>query len=193
MTKKPPSVTDLPTEVASKHDYFFLEVALALAGMGTCSRAKVGSLIVLDRRIISTGYNGVPSGFPHCEHSGDDSCKSAVHAEANAIAFAAKHGLKIQDSTLWTTLSPCYTCATLILNSGITRVRFLDQYRDPTGIDLLKGAGLTVERYIGPVVYPMQVKSGDGPSMYSRYAAPESIEARWGTLKTDSGWGGPGW
>ena len=94
-------------------------VAQAIAERGTCCRLRVGAVICRDGRILATGYNGAPAGMPHCEHEkGDDTpCEVTVHAEANAIAFAARHGVRTEGAELHTTHSPCLTCAKLIINA----------------------------------------------------------------------------
>lgn len=135
----------------------------------TCDRNHVGCVIARDRRIIVTGYNGAPAGMPHCDHKKpvyevaqavgipepdpyawprlgrDVGCRVAVHAEANALAFAAQHGLATLKADLYTTLSPCYECAKLIINAGIRRVIYDRPYRDRTGLDLLLAAGVLVD------------------------------------------------
>lgn len=117
--------------------------AALVAERGTCNRAKVGVVIARDGRILSTGYNGAPSGMPHCHHSlNSDPCTTAVHAEANAIAFAARHGVALEGAELHTTLTPCQPCAQLIINAGIVRVISFQPYRDQSGLKLLRAAGL---------------------------------------------------
>lgn len=170
-----------------------VNTVIHLAELGTCDRKRVGALIEFDRRIISTGYNGVPSGLPHCRHEDDSPCTEAVHAEANAIAFAARHGLKVAGARLWTTLSPCYTCATLILNAGITKVRYIAEYRDTSGLDVLKRQGCVVERYVGPVVYPMRVTYGYGEGMHPGEPASEAAYSSGPRDEAHRGWGGTGW
>lgn len=116
-------------------------VARLISSRSTCSRAQVGCVIAIDSRIISTGYNGAPTGLEHCWHKDDDDpCADSVHAEANAIAFAAKFGIAIDGATLYTTVSPCKTCAQLIINSGIKKVYYTVVHRDATGIELLQSA-----------------------------------------------------
>lgn len=128
----------------------------------TCERNHVGCVIARDRRIIATGYNGAPAGMPHCTHKLDTfnaveidpyqwprserGCRVSVHAEANAFAFAARHGLSTDGADLYTTLSPCYECSKLIVNAGIVRVVYDRPYRDRTGLDLLVAAGVGVEK-----------------------------------------------
>lgn len=125
-------------------------VAQSMAFRSTCSRLHVGAVIALDRRILSTGYNGAPSGTRHCQHEEENlagrSCNTAVHAEANAIAFAAKHGVSVAGATLFTTHSPCQSCAHLIINSGIAGVVYNEQYRDRTPLDTLRFADVWVDR-----------------------------------------------
>lgn len=131
----------------------FMEIANVLAERSTCIRAKVGVVIVRDNRIISTGYAGSPKGMPHCEDVGcvpgpDGGCIRTVHAEANAIAFAAKHGVALDKATMYTTLAPCYACAKLIINAGITVVVYGEPYRDTNGVDILR------ERKVNVVQWP---------------------------------------
>lgn len=122
-----------------------LEHARVEARQSTCLRRQVGSVIALDGRIISTGYGGAPSKLPHCtpETCNDQApCTNTSHAEANAIAFAARHGLATEGATLYTTLSPCKTCADLIINAGITRVIYETPYRLTEGLERLTQAGI---------------------------------------------------
>jgi len=87
----------------------------------------------------------MPAGFPHCSHDEDDLCPDAAHAEANAIAFAARHGITTEGAEIYTTLSPCHGCAKLIINSGITAVYALSPYRNLAAMDMLSKAGIMVE------------------------------------------------
>lgn len=141
-------------------DGFAMEVARIVEDQSTCSRNHVGAVIALDGRVIGTGYNGAPAGMPHCDHTcvcnqdypdydspdcpAEKPCRVAVHAEANVIAFCAKHGLRTAGATLYTTLSPCYACAQLIINAGLVRVVFDRVYRDASGVELLMSAGVTL-------------------------------------------------
>lgn len=112
----------------------------AVALRGTCNRLYVGCIITRDSRVISTGYNGNVSGAIHCLHPDDQigtGCETAVHAEANAIVFAARHGVAVEGAQLWTTHMPCLGCAKLIINSGISRVWFVTDYRKREGLQLL--------------------------------------------------------
>ena len=127
----------------------FYEILKVIEKRSTCDRKQVAAIIEKDGRIISMGYAGAPSGLPHCidvgceigEHGG---CISTVHAESAAIAYAAKNGISTNEATLYCTMSPCLTCAKLIINSGITSVFYMEEYRDTSGIDLLKRAGVMV-------------------------------------------------
>jgi dCMP deaminase len=134
-------------------DQTLITVAYAMQDRSTCARNHVGAVISRDNRIISTGYNGAPAGMPHCDHgvlpplSSDRNrgCLISIHAEANAIAYAARHGVSIEGATVHTTLSPCYTCSQLIIAAGLARVVYDRPYRDEAGLDLLRAAGVTVD------------------------------------------------
>lgn len=119
-------------------DEVFLEMTEALSQRSVCKRAKVGAMIVKDGRPISVGYNGPPSGFDHCESCSGAQCTISIHAEMNAIAFAAKEGVSIKGSTLYCSYSPCINCAKIIINSGIERVVYEREYRLRDGIELLE-------------------------------------------------------
>lgn len=128
-----------------------MEIAAAVARRSTCNRLAVGAVIARDARVLSTGYNGPPAGMEHCAHSDprwDESpCQLAVHAESNAIAFAARFGTPTNGTELYVTHSPCVQCAKLIINSGITRVWYAVEYREMTGIDLLEAASVETIQY----------------------------------------------
>ena len=113
-----------------------------------CKRRQVGALIVKDKMIISDGYNGTPSGFENiCEDETTGATKPYVlHAEANAISKVAKSGNSSEGATLYVTASPCLECSKLIIQSGIKRVVYREQYRLDDGIQLLKRAGIEVEQ-----------------------------------------------
>ena len=123
-----------------------METAKVFAKRSTCSRASVGAVITVANRVVATGYNGAPAGMPHCDHTIEsEPCRNAVHAEANAVAFAARHGAKLEGGTLYTTMVPCLACAQLLINAGIQRVVAAQPYRDRAGLELLSLAGLQVE------------------------------------------------
>ncbi len=127
----------------SKFDNRYLEMAQVWAKNSYCKRRQVGALIVKDRMIISDGYNGTPSGFENiCEDENGVTKTYVLHAEANAITKVAQSGNSSQGATLYVTASPCMECAKLIIQAGIKRVVYQDQYRLMDGIDLLKKAGI---------------------------------------------------
>ena len=129
-----------------KVDHSYLEMAAIWAQNSYCKRRKVGALLVKDRMIISDGYNGTPSGFENiCEEDGVTK-PYVLHAEANAITKVAKSGNSSEGATLYVTASPCLECSKLIIQSGIKRVVYRDEYRLTDGIDLLRRAGIEVER-----------------------------------------------
>ena len=129
-----------------KFDHSYLEMAQIWAQNSYCKRRKVGALLVKDRMIISDGYNGTPSGFENiCEEDGVTK-PYVLHAEANAITKVAKSGNSSEGATLFVTASPCLECAKLIIQSGIKRVVYRDEYRITDGIDLLRRAGIEVEK-----------------------------------------------
>lgn len=136
-------------------DVTLLTIAYVMAQRGTCSRAQVGCVIALDGRVLATGYNGAPRGMAHCDHPDGvpsserppdaEMCRDSVHAEANAVAFAARNGVGIDGSTVYTTLSPCVYCAQLLINAGTRRVVCGEVYRDPSGVELLLRAGVVLD------------------------------------------------
>ena len=129
-----------------KFDHSYLKMAEIWAQNSYCKRRKVGALLVKDRMIISDGYNGTPSGFENiCEEDGVTK-PYVLHAEANAITKVAKSGNSSEGATLYVTASPCLECSKLIIQSGIKRVVYRDEYRLTDGIDLLRRAGIEVER-----------------------------------------------
>lgn len=127
--------------------YYLMEIAQIIGNQSYAQRKKVGAVISKGDRVISTGYNGTPPGTNNtCEDSDGNTKTSVIHAEANAILFAARNGLKIEDCTLYITMSPCVECAKMILASGIKEVFYSEKYRIEDGIKLLKESGVTCER-----------------------------------------------
>ena len=123
----------------------YLRMAQIWAENSYCTRRKVGALIVKDKMIISDGYNGTPSGFENvCELDDGTTKPYVLHAEANAITKVAKSGNNCDGATLYVTASPCLECAKLIIQSGIRRVVYGENYRLADGLDLLKMAGVEV-------------------------------------------------
>jgi dCMP deaminase len=119
----------------SSWDQYFMDIARQVATRATCDRKHVGALLVRDKTILSTGYNGSIRGMPHCTEVGhlmeNGHCVATVHAEANAIIQAAKNGVAIDGATIYTTASPCWPCFKLIANSGCQRIVYGEFYRDP--------------------------------------------------------------
>ncbi|HKS23718.1 MAG TPA: dCMP deaminase family protein [Thermoanaerobaculia bacterium] len=115
-------------------DEYFMGIANQAATRSTCPRKHVGAVIVRDRTVLSTGYNGSIRGLPHCEDDGcvmeDGHCITTVHAEANAILQAAKNGVSVDGAEIYTTASPCWNCFKLIANAGIRRISFGEFYRE---------------------------------------------------------------
>ena len=131
----------------SKFDDKYMQMAAIWATNSYCKRRQVGALLVKDRMIISDGYNGTPSGFENvCEDENGVTKPYVLHAEANAISKIAKSGNSADGATLYVTASPCMECAKLIIQSGIRRVVYRDEYRLTDGIDLLRRAGVEVEK-----------------------------------------------
>ena len=130
-----------------KFDHSYLEMAQIWSRNSYCKRRQVGALLVKDRMIISDGYNGTPSGFENiCEDENGVTKPYVLHAEANAITKVAKSGNSSAGATLYVTASPCMECSKLIIQSGIKRVVYRDEYRLTDGIDLLRQAGIEVEK-----------------------------------------------
>lgn len=130
-----------------KFDEKYMRMALIWAENSYCERRKVGAILVKDNMIISDGFNGTPSGFPNkCEDDNNASLPYVLHAEANAITKVARSGNNSENATLYVTASPCIECAKLIIQSGIKRVVYYEEYRITDGIDLLRRAGIQVEK-----------------------------------------------
>lgn len=128
-------------------DQYFMGIAQMVAERATCTRAKIGAVIVKDKNIIATGYNGSPAGHPHCTDVGcliyvsrnpdgeeEENCFRTIHAEINAITQAAKNGVGIDDADIYITASPCYHCLKTLLNTGIKRI----YYRKPYKLEKIK-------------------------------------------------------
>lgn len=131
----------------TKFDRSYLEMARVWARNSYCARRQVGALIVKDRMIISDGYNGTPSGFENvCEDENGVTKPYVLHAEANAITKVAKSGNSSLGATMYVTASPCIECAKLIIQAGIRRVVYSEDYRSSDGLDLLRRAGVEVEK-----------------------------------------------
>lgn len=126
-----------------KYDIAYMKMAKEWAKLSHCERKQVGALIVKDRMIISDGFNGTPSGFDNCCEDENGATKwEVLHAEANAILKVASSTQSCKDATLYVTLSPCIHCSKLIHQAGIKRVVYGKAYRDSSGLDFLKKAGV---------------------------------------------------
>lgn len=126
---------------------FYLSIATEISKASYCTRSKVGAIIVKDDNIISFGYNGTPSGFENVCEIDNETKPEVLHAESNAITKCAKSFYSSKDATMYCTLSPCFECAKLIIQSGIAKVYYLKNYRDLSGIELLKKAKIYVEQF----------------------------------------------
>lgn len=128
-----------------KYDIAYIKMALEWAKLSYCKRRQVGALIVKDRMIISDGYNGTPTGFENvCEDDENYTKWYVLHAEANAIMKVAASTQSSQGATLYITLSPCKECSKLIFQSGIKRVVYYKAYKDLSGVEFLKKAGIEI-------------------------------------------------
>lgn len=134
-------------EKQARYDRAYLRLAQNWALLSHCHRKKVGAIIVKDRMIISDGYNGTPSGFSNvCENETGETHWYVLHAEANAILKVAKSTHNAEGSTLYLTHSPCKECSKLILQSGIKKLVYMEEYKDKSGLDFLSNAGVKVEQ-----------------------------------------------
>jgi dCMP deaminase len=140
------------------NDTYFMRMAELVASRSTCLRRNVGAVIVKEKRILTTGYNGAPKGLKHCEEVGcvrlenniesgtrHELCRG-VHAEQNAVIQAAYFGSSIKDSTIYTTNFPCVLCAKILINAGVREVVYKDDYVDPLSKSILEESGIVVRR-----------------------------------------------
>ncbi|MBU0979319.1 MAG: cytidine/deoxycytidylate deaminase family protein [Nanoarchaeota archaeon] len=131
-------------------DGYFMNIAKQVATRSTCDRKSIGAVIVRDKTILSTGYNGSIRGLPHCSEVGHEMenghCVRTVHAEANAICQAARNGVNINGASIYITASPCYNCFKLIGNSGLKEVFYGEFYRDERITDLANQAGIKLKK-----------------------------------------------
>ena len=139
-------------------DEYFLEISRLVSKRSTCLRRRVGALLVKDKRILSTGYNGTPKGLKHCLEIGcireelsipsgerHELCRG-LHAEQNALLQASLHGVSVKDSILYCTNQPCIICAKMLINSGVKEVVIADGYPDKMSMDFFKQAGILVRK-----------------------------------------------
>lgn len=130
-------------------DSYFMKIAYAVSERSTCDRAYVGCVLVLEKRILTTGFNGSPAGLPHCEEVGhlmvEGHCVRTIHAETNAIIQAALHGVCTKNATCYVTHLPCINCTKALINAGIVRIVYSVAYRvDENAANFLKGANIEV-------------------------------------------------
>ena len=139
-------------------DEYFMEIAKLVATRSTCLRRKVGAVIVKDRHILCTGYNGTPKGITHCDVTGclreklkvppgerHELCRG-LHAEQNALLQASLYGISLKDATLYCTNSPCIICAKMLINAGIKEIVVLEDYPDPMAVEMLKEAKIIIRK-----------------------------------------------
>ena len=137
-----------------------MQIASLVATRATCPRRSVGAVIVKDRRILATGYNGAPKGLAHCPVDGDKHdwpvgcmraghCIRSLHAEQNALLQAAMLGVACDGATMYVTCQPCNTCAKMVINAGIERVIYEGDYPDPFSLELFRDSKMEVFRYVG--------------------------------------------
>lgn len=142
-------MTATASRIRPSWDDYFLDIAFTVAQRSTCDRAHVGAVIAVERRILTTGYNGAPAGLPHCDDVGhlmiDGHCVRTLHAEQNAIIQAALHGVNLRGATIYVTHQPCLTCAKMIINAGIERVVYAGNYPDEHSRRFLSEAGVALE------------------------------------------------
>jgi len=141
-------------------DEYFMRMALLAASRSTCLRRRVGAIIVKERMVLSTGYNDTPRGLPNCGEGGCARCASeapsgtgldtclCIHAEQNGLVQAAYNGVAVAGGTIYTTHQPCLTCAKLIVNAGIRRIVYAGEYPDPLAAEMIRQAGVTLDRII---------------------------------------------
>ncbi len=138
---------------------YFMEIAQLVASRSTCLRRQVGAVIVKDKNVLATGYNGTPKGISHCDSVGclreklgvpsgerHELCRG-LHAEQNAIIQAAKHGINIADGTLYCTNAPCVICAKMLINAGLKKIVYLEGYPDKLAMELLNESAMQINQY----------------------------------------------
>lgn len=141
-------------------DEYFMEITHVVAKRSTCLRRRVGAVVVRDKRILTTGYNGAPMGLPHCEEAGclrqqlnipsgqrQEICRG-LHAEQNAIIQGSLHGVGLQGATIYCTTFPCVTCAKMIINTGIRRLVYSESYPDDFSEGFFRDAGVEIVRFV---------------------------------------------
>lgn len=149
----------MPEQKRPGWDEYFMELAEVVAKRSTCLRRNIGAVVVKDKRVLATGYNGAPSGLAHCSDAGClreklgipsgervEMCRG-LHAEQNALVQAARYGIPLEGSFLYSTTEPCSTCAKMLINAGITKVIYKDPYPDQLSGELLSESNILVEKF----------------------------------------------
>lgn len=142
-------------------DQYFMDITRLVATRSTCVRRQVGAILVKDRNILATGYNGVPSGIGHCDATGclrerlripsgerHELCRG-LHAEQNAIVLAARHGINIDGTTLYATTMPCIICTKMIINAGIRAIVYGEGYADELAREMITESGISTVHFVG--------------------------------------------
>ena len=133
-------------------DGFYIDIARRFSGLSRAVRKRVGCVIIKNYNIVSFGWNGTPHGYPNkCEGEDGKTLPQVIHAEANAISKLARSGISSKDATLYMTLSPCFECAKLIIQSGIKQVIFLEEWKDKKPINFLAECNVKVRRHSAPI------------------------------------------
>jgi len=147
--------------VRDSWDEYFMNIARQVATRATCDRKHVGAVLVRDKTILSTGYNGSIRGLPHCDEVGhmmeNGHCVATVHAEANAIIQAARNGVRIDGAVIYTTASPCWPCFKLIANSGCAKIVFGEFYRDQRIFEYAEKLGIALLGLVDGAAQPADV------------------------------------
>ena len=149
-------------------DSYFVQIAHLVKTRATCPRRQVGAVIVRDRRILATGYNGAPRGLPHCPEGGGQAdwpegcmisghCARSLHAEQNALLQAAMIGVACQGSTMYVTCQPCHTCAKMIINAGIEQVTYEGDYPDAFSLELFAQSHVRLARFVEGELVPVSL------------------------------------
>lgn len=132
-------------------DEYFMELARSVAKRSTCNRRHVGAILVRDKRILTTGYNGSPPGQPHCIDVGclmlDGHCVRTMHAEQNAIVQAAIHGIDVRGATCYVTSAPCVHCSKILIAADVKRIVYADSYPEGIGQQMAREAGVILDQF----------------------------------------------
>ena len=149
-SRKSPGRAPKPHRVRVDWHQYFMNIASEVATRSTCDRKHVGAVIVRDKTILSTGYNGSVRGLPHCDDAGhmmqDGHCVATIHAESNAIIQAAKNGVRLDGADIYITASPCWNCFKMVANAGIRNIYYGEFYRDDRIFDAARELKMMVSQ-----------------------------------------------